>query len=80
MAVDADGDAVFAWAGSNGTAGGVKARTLSAAGVLGPVETLSDLDQFADSPDVAVDADGDAAVTWRRSDGANQRIQAAFGP
>ncbi|MDQ3990775.1 MAG: hypothetical protein M3245_00490, partial [Actinomycetota bacterium] len=39
-------------------------------------ETLSAAGQNADQPQVAVDADGDAVVVWRRFDGTNLRIQA----
>jgi hypothetical protein len=78
LGVDADSDAVFTWQDFN--TGLVQARTRSSAGILGPVQTLSDAGQSASPPRIAVDPLGDAAVTWKRSDGTNDRIQAAFGP
>ena len=42
----------------------VQARTISAAGVLGPIRTLSAAGQDADDPQIASDADGDAVAVW----------------
>ncbi len=78
--VDADGDAVFTW--NRGFIGArlVQARARSAAGVLSAVSALSAPGQDAVDPGIGVDADGDAVVTWARSDGTNTRIQASDGP
>ena len=76
VAVDADGDAVFTWLRSDGTDYRIQARARSAAGTLSAVQTLSAAGQDASSPQVAVDADGDAVFTWLRFDGTNDRIQA----
>ena len=78
VAVDADGDAVFAWSldvGANPQL--AQARARSAAGTLSAVQNLSDSgsDALSPFPQVGVDADGDAVFTWERSDGANLRIQ-----
>ena len=56
----------------------IQARTRSADGTLSAVQTLSKGGQSAYGPQVAVDADGDALVTWRADphDGSNWRIQA----
>jgi hypothetical protein len=81
VAVDATGDAVFAWRRSDeANLLRVEARSRSAAGALRPITILSDPGQSAFAPQVAVDDDGDAVVTWQRSDGANSRIQASAGP
>jgi hypothetical protein len=84
VAVDADGDAVFTWRRSDGSSPTccrlVEARTRSAAGTLRPFTTLSDQGQDAFFPQVGVDADGDAVVTWQRFDGTNNRVQASAGP
>jgi hypothetical protein len=58
----------------------VQARTRSAAGVLGAVQTLSASGQDAYYPQVAVNQSGNAATVWNRYDGANERIQATTGP
>lgn len=76
VAVDPAGNAVFTWYRSDGTDLRVEARTLSAAGVLGAVQSISDAGQNALAPDVAVDAAGNAVMTWHRFDGSNDRIQA----
>jgi hypothetical protein len=76
IAIDADGDAVVAWMRSDGTNNRIELRSLSAAGGLGPIETLSKAGEDAFDPQVSIDADGDAVATWTRSDGANSRIQA----
>jgi hypothetical protein len=65
VAVDADGDAVFAWSRFDGANWRVQARALSAAGILSPVQTLSDTGQDALDTRVAVDGDGDAVFSWR---------------
>ena len=52
----------------------VQARSISAAGALGPVRTLSAAN--ADSPQIASDADGDAVAVWLGLDGLGQSIQA----
>jgi hypothetical protein len=54
---------------------GGAAPTSAVAAWTAPV-TLSAAGQNARSPQVAVDADGDAVFVWRRSDGTNQRVQA----
>lgn len=58
---------------------GLMVPTLAGAEWTTPVN-LSAAGQSASAPQVAVDAVGDAVVTWQRSDGANQRIQASAGP
>ena len=66
IASDAEGDAVAAWGRDR-----IQARTISAAGVLGPVQTLSDpCTCRSTTPQVASDADGDAVAVW-----ASQQIQ-----
>jgi hypothetical protein len=75
VAVDANGNAVFAWRRFDGTNWRIQARTRSAAGVLGPVQNLSAAGQNATSSQVGVDSDGDAVFTWRRFDGTKLRIQ-----
>ena len=82
VAVDSSGNAVFSWrryAPSNPDR--VQARTRSAAtGTLSPIATLSAGGEDVSAPRLAVNPAGDAGVSWDRSDGANSRIQAAFGP
>jgi hypothetical protein len=80
VAVDADGDAVVVWNRSDGSSASccrrIQARSLSAGGALGPVQVLTAAGQHADSPGVAVDADGDAVAVWTRFDGVGVRVYA----
>jgi hypothetical protein len=86
LAVDPNGNAVVVWSGSDGTNNRVHARTRSAAGVLGAIQTLSDAGQSALEPEIGVDPNGNAAAVWTRSDGTTgcgggcSRVQAAIGP
>ena len=75
VAVDVAGDAVFTWYRFDGTHARVQARSVSAAGVLSGVRTLSAAGQSAQFPEIGVDAAGNALVTWHRSDGVNLRVQ-----
>jgi hypothetical protein len=66
VAVDAAGNAVFAWARSDGTNLRAQARARSAAGVLSPVQTLSAAGDDSSEPEVGVDASGNAMFVWER--------------
>jgi uncharacterized protein YheU (UPF0270 family) len=75
VGVDQSGNAVFVWQRRDGTTGcggsgcfRIQARTRSAGGVLGPVETLSAPGKHAFIPQVAVDLNGNAVFVWSRSD------------
>ena len=76
LAIDAAGDAVLTWVVQDQLVDRVQARARTAAGLLSPVQTLSDAGRDADLPQVAVDRDGDAVIAWLRSDGTNERTQA----
>jgi hypothetical protein len=76
VAVYDAGDAVFAWRRFDGSNLRIQSRASSAAAALSAVQNLSDPGQDASAPQVAVDADNDAAFAWQRSDGSNVRIQA----
>jgi hypothetical protein len=79
VATDADGHSVAVWQRFTGSSGfDVQARSISAAGVLGPIQDLSG--PGAIDPQVASDADGDAVAVWDRLGGNFRQIQAALGP
>jgi hypothetical protein len=84
VAIDADGDAVFTWVHSDGAHARIQARVLSAGGALSAVKTISVSGQDAFSPQVGIDADGDAVFTWGLYDGPSFRIEprarSAAGP
>jgi hypothetical protein len=81
FAVDADGDTVFTWARVPSPSDRfiVRVRARSAAGALSPIQNLATVPipglEFW-GPHVAIDADGDAVVTWYGFDGTNWRFQA----
>jgi hypothetical protein len=75
VAVDPNGNAAFAWIGSDGTVARIQARTRSAGGTLSSTQTLSDPGKNADQPRVAVDAGGNAVFLWQRFDGIENRVQ-----
>jgi hypothetical protein len=77
VGVDAAGNAVFTWYRKDGTNWRVQTRPVSAAGVPGPVSTLSAPGEDAVFPNIAVNAAGDAVIGWQRSDGANTRAEVA---
>jgi hypothetical protein len=81
LAVDENGNAVFAWARGDGTSppdccNRIQVRTRSAAGVLGAVQTLSAAGENAARPSIGLDPDGganpnspDGILAWPRFDG-----------
>jgi hypothetical protein len=78
VAVDPNGNAVVVWSLFDGTNSRIQARRRSASGTLSSKQTLSAAGQDAQTPQVAVDANGNAVVVWQRSDGTNVRIQARY--
>jgi hypothetical protein len=75
LAVDASGDAVFAWIGTDGTVSRIQTRARSATGVLSSTQMLSDAGKNAFEPRVAIDHSGNATVLWQRFDGILNRVQ-----
>ncbi|MFN8121538.1 MAG: choice-of-anchor C family protein [Thermoleophilia bacterium] len=69
VAIDATGNAVAAW-----EQGGVQAARYSG-GAWGSPQTVGSTG--ADQPRVAMNATGETALVWRRSDGTNTRTEAA---
>jgi len=69
VAIDAGGNALAVWERFDGANFLIEARTLSAAGVLGSVLTLSAAGQPAFSPQVAVNGNGNGLVDWTRFNG-----------
>ena len=63
-ALDADGDAVLGWEATVGGQDQVQARTLSSAGLLGPVMDLSAPGTDTFGVQLAMNASGDAVFTW----------------
>jgi hypothetical protein len=76
VAVDPNGNAVFAWKRFDGTADRIQARARSAAGTLSSAQTLSDPGKNAYEPRVGVDLSGNAVFLWQRFDGILNRVQA----
>jgi hypothetical protein len=75
LAVAPTGDTVLSWIEFDGANERIYARTLSAAGVLGGLRSISAAGQDGHYSQAAIDANGDARLVWERFDGADNRIQ-----
>lgn len=80
VGVDAAGDAVAVWDGSDGSNDIVQASARPAGGAWSPPQDLSALGQNAMAPQVALDPAGNADAVWERSNGSAYVIQAARRP
>jgi hypothetical protein len=83
LAVNAQGNALVAWQGFDGASIRIQAAFRSSGGIFGPPQALSDAgagQNDVGAPGIVLDAQGNAAAIWTRSDGAKLRIQAAFRP
>lgn len=80
VAVGDSGDAIAVWERDDLTLSRVQARTISTAGVHGPVQTLSSGERDAFNIQVAAEPDADAIAIWRRFDGTTFRVQYSRGP
>jgi hypothetical protein len=79
VAIDANGNALIVWLGHDGATWRVLARAWSAAGVRGPVHTISPEGQGGNSIRVAMNADGNAVIVWRSSADILARARSAAG-
>lgn len=80
IAIGSEGDGYVSWVSSGSSSSRIQARTRTAAGKLGDVETLSPKNHSATMVDLAVNDDLDAAAVWQTSDGVNDRVQGAAAP
>ena len=75
MAENGAGKAVLIWQRSDGANDRIQVRARAASGSLGPIRTVSAPGRDAAAPQVAIDGEGDAVLTWLRFDGTNWRAQ-----
>ena len=68
-------DSTFAWTQCNGVSIRVYTRRRSAAGLFGPVSSLSDSGGDASGPQLAVASDAVARIVWKRFNGLTDRVQ-----
>jgi hypothetical protein len=80
LAVDPQGNATAIWEFSDGTNHRIQAAFRPLGGTFGPPQSLSAAGQDAARPQIAFDGQGTAIAIWERSDGTNDRLQAAFRP
>jgi hypothetical protein len=87
VGVEDNGDGVVVWERFDGADFRIQARSVAASGVLGAVSTISIAGENALDPEIAVDADGDAVIAWKRWLGPDMRAHAktmsnagVFGP
>ena len=71
-----NGDAVFAWPRHDGSFSRLQVRGRTAGGALGLIRFVSLPNTQAATPDIAVDASGDALLAWENSTGGPTRVQA----
>ena len=76
VAIDGHGAAVFTWWIVGRTGARVEARSRSARGTIAPRVTLSNAADDAYEPNVAIDAGGDAVLTWLAFTRDGVRVQA----
>lgn len=76
VGTDPDGNTVFVWQTTIVADTFIQARARSTSGVFSSVQTVSDA--HAESPHVAVDTVGDAAVIWRRFESPKWRIELRY--
>lgn len=77
VAVGPQGDAVAAWSIADGMSSVLQGATMPAQGSWSAPAELSGTAARFDRPDVAADAQGDAAAVWWGSDGTDEIVQAA---
>ena len=75
VAINANSDAQLVWERFDGADNRIQTRSLSAAGVRGPVTTISDAGQDANFPQLSIDGAGNTFFAWQRFDGADDRAQ-----
>jgi hypothetical protein len=80
VAIDGSGNVIAVWTRSDGTNLRIQSANRTPSGPWSAAQTLSDPGQSASSPQVAVDASGNAVAVWTRNDGTSGRIQAAYRP
>ena len=76
VAIDAHGIAIFTWQSFDGVDWIVQVRRRTLGGGLSPIRAVSAQARDAFSPQVGVDADGDAVLGWRRFNGDYWIVQA----
>ena len=76
VGVEDNGDGVVVWERFDGADFRIQARSVAASGVLGAVSTISIAGENALDPEIAVDADGDAVIAWKRWLGPDMRAHA----
>jgi hypothetical protein len=77
---DAHGNAVAIWRGRDDVNNRIQAAFRPAGGSFRLPQIISSAGQSDNSPEVAVDGQGNAVAIWERRDGTDRRIQAAFRP
>ena len=80
LALDAQGNAVAIWTRSDGANFRVEASARPPGGTFGVPQLLSAAGEDALEQQVAIDPQGNAVAIWLRSDGANDRVEAASRP
>jgi hypothetical protein len=79
LGTDAAGNATVVWSIYRPSGPSpAQARQISAAGALGPTQTITSAE--GEEPEIAVNGEGDAFAVWPQFDGSSWRAWGAFGP
>jgi len=80
VVVDESGNEHHVWTRSDGANTRIQYRRRNQAGTFDPVVTVSSAGQDASQPAIDVNAGGEVVAVWTRSDGSNDRVEAAVRP
>jgi len=80
LAIDKKGNALAVWRASSGPSEHTEAAFRPVGGAFGPPQAISDPGQFALYAELSLDKKRNALAVWERSDGTNERVEAAFRP
>jgi len=76
IAIDADGNAMAVWSQSDGTRNNIRANRYTPGSGWGTAERIETGGDDAYSPQIALDANGNALAVWRQYDGTRYNIWA----
>lgn len=82
LTIDEQSNSIAIWQRSDGTNLRIQTafRPQGPTSSFGPPQSISAAGQDAARPQIALDEQGNGIAIWERSDGANNRVQAAFRP
>ena len=74
ISIDANGNALAVWQQSDDTGKNIWSNRYTAGSGWGTAEVIETETHDAETPQISVDADGNALAVWKQSDGTNDSI------